>query len=86
MNSWKINTAKVNVYVAYIYSGLTVISGVMLPNFCNTDSVYTAGATSLTYRHIVRLTYSTHDTCTYRIMRALAIARRRTRLLQITQW
>lgn len=27
---------------ARIYSGLTVISGVMLPNFCNTDSVCTA--------------------------------------------
>lgn len=31
-----------NTYRARIYSGLTVISGVMLPNFCNTDSVCTA--------------------------------------------
>lgn len=31
-----------NKHRARIYSGLTVISGVMLPNFCNTDSVYTA--------------------------------------------
>lgn len=31
---------KVSSHDMRIYSGLTVISGVMLPNFCNTDSVY----------------------------------------------
>lgn len=31
---------------ARMYSGLTVISGVMLPNFCNTDSDMYSGATN----------------------------------------
>lgn len=41
-----------NTHRARIYSGLTVISGVMLPNFCNIDSDIYSGATNSSSRVI----------------------------------